>query len=147
MSALASAQLQTFWGAVCLGMALAAAYAIPAASRQVFSLNRVLISVLDLLYSFLAGLLSFLYLLSTVDGQLRGFVLAGEILGALFCRLTVYGAILAVLRWPMKLLSRLLKLALRLLKRCGNSVMKRFAVPEKQPEPGGIFSEESRKSP
>ena len=30
MSALASAQLLTFWGAVCLGMKLAAAYALPA---------------------------------------------------------------------------------------------------------------------
>lgn len=147
MSALASAQLQTFWGAVCLGMAMAAAYAVPAAARQAFSLNRLTVSVLDLVYFFLAGLLSFLYLLSTVDGQLRWFVLAGEILGAMLCRLTVYGVLLAMLRWPLKLLARLLNLPLRLLRRCWNRVVKWLAVPENPSEPGGIFSEESGKSP
>ena len=39
MSALASAQLLTFWGAVCLGMKLAAVYALPAALRDVIVLR------------------------------------------------------------------------------------------------------------
>ena len=147
MSTMASAQLQTFWGAVCLGMALAAAYAVPAAARQAFSLNRVAVSVLDLAYFFLTGLLSFLYLLSTVDGRLRWFVLAGEVLGAMLCRLTVYGIILAVLRWPMKLLARLLKLIQRLFERGWNRMAKWLAAPENPSETGGIFSEESGKSP
>ena len=78
MSALASAQLLTFWGAVCLGMKLAAVYALPAALREELHFSWQLESLLDLLYFTAAGLISFLYLLSTVDGTLRWFVLAGE---------------------------------------------------------------------
>lgn len=90
MSALASAQLLTFWGAVCLGMKLAAVYALPAALREELHFSWQLESLLDLLYFTAAGLISFLYLLSTVDGTLRWFVLAGEVIGAVLLRLTVY---------------------------------------------------------
>lgn len=100
MSALASAQLLTFWGAVCLGMKLAAAYALPAALREELHFSWQLESLLDLLYFTAAGLISFLYLLSTVDGTLRWFVLAGEVIGAVLLRLTVYRWLFRLLRCP-----------------------------------------------
>ena len=56
MSALASAQLLTFWGAVCLGMKLAAVYALPAALREELHFSWQLESLLDLLYFTAAGL-------------------------------------------------------------------------------------------
>lgn len=59
MSALASAQLLTFWGAVCLGMKLAAAYALPAALREELHFSWQLESLLDLLYFTAAGLSAF----------------------------------------------------------------------------------------
>ena len=108
MSALASAQLLTFWGAVCLGMKLAAAYALPAALREELHFSWQLESLLDLLYFTAAGLISFLYLLSTVDGTLRWFVLAGEVIGAVLLRLTVYRWLLRLLRWPLRLCCKLL---------------------------------------
>ena len=55
MSALASAQLLTFWGAVCLGMKLAAAYVLPAALREELHFSWQLESLLDLLYFTAAG--------------------------------------------------------------------------------------------
>ena len=108
MSALASAQLLTFWGAVCLGMKLAAVYALPAALREELHFSWQLESLLDLLYFTAAGLISFLYLLSTVDGILRWFVLAGEVIGAVLLRLTVYRWLLRLLRWPLRLCCKLL---------------------------------------
>lgn len=115
MSALASAQLLTFWGAVCLGMKLAAVYALPAALREELHFSWQLESLLDLLYFTAAGLISFLYLLSTVDGTLRWFVLAGEVIGAVLLRLTVYRWLLRLLRWPLRLCCKLLHGVVKLL--------------------------------
>ncbi|MEI3579861.1 MAG: spore cortex biosynthesis protein YabQ [Acutalibacteraceae bacterium] len=63
---------------------------MPAALREELHFSWQLESPLDLLYFTAAGLISFLYLLSTVDGTLRWFVLAGEVIGAVLLRLTVY---------------------------------------------------------
>ncbi len=147
MSALASAQLLTFWGAVCLGMKLAAAYALPAALREELHFSWQLESLLDLLYFTAAGLISFLYLLSTVDGTLRWFVLAGEVIGAVLLRLTVYRWLLRLLRWPLRLCCKLLHGVGKLTGALWKLVQK--WLPE-QPGPGledGNFSEESTNSP
>ena len=147
MSSLASSQLLIFWGAVWLGAQLAAVYALPAALRAELPLSRLLESLLDLLYFAVAGFISFLYLLSTVEGRLRGFVLLGELLGALLLRLTVYPVLLAVL-------SRLLRLVKGLMRWVGHigSRMGRFVrrwLPEQPDLEGedGNFSEETTKSP
>ena len=147
MSALASAQLLTFWGAVGLGMKLAAVYALPAALRKELHFSWQLESLLDLLYFTAAGLISFLYLLSTVDGTLRWFVLAGEVIGAVLLRLTVYRWLLRLLRWPLRLCCKLLHGVGKLLGALWKLVQK--WLPE-QPGPGledGNFSEESTNSP
>ena len=147
MSALASAQLLAFWGAVCLGMKLAAAYALPAALRKELHFSWQLESLLDLLYFTAAGLISFLYLLSTVDGTLRWFVLAGEVIGAVLLRLTVYRWLLGLLRWPLRLCCKLLHGVVKLLGALWKLVQK--WLPE-QTGPGledGNFSEESTNSP
>ena len=140
MSSLASSQLLIFWGAVWLGAQLAAVYALPAALRAELPLSRLLEALLDLLYFAVAGFISFLYLLSTVEGRLRGFVLLGELLGALLLRLTVYPVLLAVLKGLMRWVGRIGS-------RMGGFV--RRWLPEQPDLEGedGNFSEETTKSP
>lgn len=81
-------------------MKLAAVYALPAALREELHFSWQLESLLDLLYFTAAGLISFLYLLSTVDGTLRWFVLVGEVIGAVLLRLTVYRWLLGCCAGP-----------------------------------------------
>ncbi len=112
---MAQAQFFIFLGAVRLGAVLALAYGVPAALRRAFSLGRGWVSLLDLLYFFAVGLVSFLYLLSTLDGELRAFVLVGEILGALVVRYSVYSPLVHVLSRVFGILRRVLHLPLSLL--------------------------------
>lgn len=147
MSSLASSQLLIFWGAVWLGAQLAAVYALPAALRAELPLSRLLESLLDLLYFAVAGFISFLYLLSTVEGRLRGFVLLGELLGALLLRLTLYPVLLAVLSRLLRLVKGLMRWVGRIGSRMGGFV--RRWLPEQPDLEGedGNFSEETTKSP
>ena len=76
-----------------------------------------------------------------------GFVLAGEVIGAVLLRLTVYRWLLRLLRWPLRLCCKLLHGVGKLLGALWKLVQK--WLPE-QPGPGledGNFSEESTNSP
>ena len=82
-----------------------------------------------------------------MDGTLRWFVLAGEVIGAVLLRLTVYRWLLRLLRWPLRLCCKLLHGVGKLLGALWKLVQK--WLPE-QPGPGledGNFSEESTNSP
>ena len=137
MSALASAQLDIFLGAMKLGAGLALAYAVPDALRRALSLGRRAVSAMDFLFFLFAGLVSFLYLLSTVDGRVRVFVVAGELLGALLLRLTVYPWAVRMLCWPLRLLIWPLSRLLGLAKALGTRILSRLTrPPEVQEEPG-----------
>lgn len=116
---MAAAQFYIFLGAMRLGAVFALLYALPAAARRAFRLSQWWVSALDLLFFFGVGLVSFLYLLSVLDGQLRGFVLIGEGLGALLVRCSAYPLLLRVLEGLLGLLRRILQLPLSLLAKSG----------------------------
>lgn len=98
---LVTEQLGIFMGAWVLGMAFAVLYDLLVAIRRTLNLSVAAVSVLDFLFAVILGTFSFLYMLASVDGRIRGFILIGELLGALLYKTAlsdmVLGALTAIL--------------------------------------------------
>lgn len=82
-------QIYTFLWATVLGAAFCMLYDLFRARRRTGEENAALMSAEDILFSIFAAVITFLFLLVFCCGQIRAFVLLGEALGFILCRLTV----------------------------------------------------------
>ena len=114
----ATNQSVTFLLSCALGGVLCLVFDILRSIRKVKEFGKVAIFFQDILFFVFCALVTFCFLLATTAGELRGFVLVGMVLGAVFLRLTLS-------RFFVVALSFILNLALRL---CGTvkTVFSRF---------------------
>lgn len=79
-----SEQLSIFVAALGTGFILGIVYDILRALRLSFTSSKVAVVVFDLIYCFIFWLASFLFIIAMNKGELRFYIVAGEIIGALF---------------------------------------------------------------
>ena len=79
-----SEQLSIFLASLGAGFLLGILYDVLRALRLSITLSKVAIVIFDLLYFFLFGLFSFLFILALNKGEIRSYIIAGELIGALF---------------------------------------------------------------
>lgn len=91
------------------GMLLGAFYDVFRTIRLVKNKNLIVIFICDILYWTVCGLLTFIFILYVNYGQIRGYIIIGAFLGAVF----YYNTIGAVMIRFMGLLIRLIKRILR----------------------------------
>ena len=82
MTVVVAHQTQIFLGACLLGGFLGVIYDFFRISRLAFHLPRVVILLEDVLFFVICGVVTFLYLAETNDGQVRYFIMLGLLLGA-----------------------------------------------------------------
>lgn len=102
-------QAVTFLWAVAAGAGLCLLYDLFRILRLALRSKNPGIFLQDLLYSFLAAIVTYLLLLARCRGELRGFVLLGELLGFLICRLTVSAVLYSAASKLIFLMRRLKK--------------------------------------
>lgn len=79
-----SEQLSIFVAALGTGFILGIVYDILRAIRLSFTSSKAAVVIFDLLYCFIFWLGSFLFIIALNKGELRFYIVAGEIIGALF---------------------------------------------------------------
>ncbi len=79
-----SEQLSIFLSSLGLGFLLGILYDIFRAIRLSFTNSKIAVVIFDLLYFFCFGLFSFLFILALNKGEVRSYIIAGEIIGAFF---------------------------------------------------------------
>lgn len=84
-----SLQIKTSLYGMALGVLLCGLYDIIKALRSISNNGAVGIFVGDIIFSVLSAIITFLFLLATTDGEIRGYALFFEGVGFLISRLTV----------------------------------------------------------
>lgn len=79
-----SRQLTIFLCAIGVGFLLGVLYDVIRAIRLSFTESKTAIIIFDVLYFFLLGILSFLFILATNKGEVRFYIIFGQIIGWLF---------------------------------------------------------------
>lgn len=79
-----SQQLSIFIGALGLGFLLGILYDVLRAIRLTFTSSKVFNIFFDLLYFFIFGISTFMFILALNKGEVRLYIIAGEIIGAAF---------------------------------------------------------------
>lgn len=99
-----SLQAEAFLWSIILGAWLCFLYDILRAERIIFKSSFIFIAIGDIFYFFFASVLTFLFLLIFCCGQVRLFVLSGEIIGFIVFRLILSGLWLRLLIPVFKIL-------------------------------------------
>ncbi len=107
MGILVSQQSIIFLAACLLGAGLGLIYDVFRVFRLVFRQGRLLILAEDLLFWFLAGWITFLFLLLFTEAQLRLYVLLGQSLGFLVYHFSLGELVIALFRRLIALVKRL----------------------------------------
>lgn len=120
-----SEQLSIFVASLGLGFLLGVLYDVVRAIRLSLPYSKIATVIFDLLYCFLFGIITFLFILALNKGEVRFYIIAGEIIGALFYYISfgiavikitdhvtaflkkVYKLIFSIIRAPFRLLKRL----------------------------------------
>jgi spore cortex biosynthesis protein YabQ len=120
-----SEQLSIFVASLGLGFLLGVLYDVVRAIRLSLPYSKIATVIFDLLYCFLFGTITFLFILALNKGEVRFYIIAGEIIGALFYYISfgiavikirdhvtaflkkVYKLIFSIIRAPFRLLKRL----------------------------------------
>ena len=76
-----SFQIFTFLASIIVGIIYCAFYDIFRALRYVKNFNNFIVFIQDIFYFFIISVTTFIYLLSTTNGQIRFYVLVGILLG------------------------------------------------------------------
>lgn len=102
-----SLQVQAFFAAVIFGALLCLVYDLLRASRLTGADGFAAVLAGDLVYSLLAAVLTFLFLLVFTGGQVRFYALAGLASGFALCRVTLSRLWLRFAVWLFSLVRRL----------------------------------------
>lgn len=79
-----SEQLSIFLSSLGLGFLLGILYDVLRAVRLSFTDSKIAVVIFDLLYFLCFGIFSFLFILALNKGEIRSYIIAGEIIGAFF---------------------------------------------------------------
>ncbi|ACL77374.1 spore cortex biosynthesis protein YabQ [Ruminiclostridium cellulolyticum] len=129
-------QVYIFLYAVLAGGILAFLYDILRIKRRAIKTNVVILSIEDIVYWLLSAIIVFFTVYNINDGQMRGFIFIGNILGvtlylSLFSRIVIASSMLVinfikkvvffiwkVITYPFRLLFKILSVPLRFIGRC-----------------------------
>ena len=84
-----SNQFTTLGLSVCLGCILCAVYDIFRASRKAGFNSAIFVFVTDILFWVLSAFVTFIFLISRTNGEIRGYVLVGEFIGFALFRISL----------------------------------------------------------
>ncbi len=93
-----SAQAVTFLYSLILGLIFCVFYDILRAIRYAFKFNDLTILFQDIFYFVIISFITFIFLLSLTNGEIRAYVLIGILLGFIICLLTFSRFFTAVLK-------------------------------------------------
>ena len=128
-------QVYIFFYAVLAGGILAFLYDILRIKRRAIKTNVVILSLEDMIYWLLSAIIVFLTVYNSNDGQMRGFIFIGNILGvtlylSLFSRLVIASSMMVInfikkvllfiwkiVTYPFRLIFRILSVPLRFMGR------------------------------
>ena len=79
-----SEQLTIFLSSLGMGFLLGVLYDFLRAIRLSFTKSKVALIIFDILYFILFGVLTFLFILTLNKGEVRSYIIAGELIGAVF---------------------------------------------------------------
>lgn len=79
-----SEQLTCFLSSLGMGFLLGVLYDVLRAIRLSFTKSKIALVIFDILYFVLFGVLTFLFILAFNKGEVRSYIIAGELMGALF---------------------------------------------------------------
>ena len=108
-------QTTAFLYSCALGAALCAVYDVFRAIRMFFLPGRILVAFLDILYFFLAAVFTFAFFMAVSQGEIRGYLYFGELIGWLLYYETIGS-------WLLRLQNKLFAI----LRRIGKKVVVPF---------------------
>ncbi len=129
-------QVYIFFYAVLAGGILAFLYDILRIKRRAIKTNVVILSVEDIIYWMLSAIIVFLTVYNSNNGQMRGFIFIGNILGvtlylSLFSKIVIASSMMVinfikkvllfiwnVVTYPFKILFKIFSVPLRFIGRC-----------------------------
>ncbi len=91
-----SRQLTIFLCALGAGFLLGILYDVMRAMRLSFTTSKAAVVIFDVVYFLLCGILSFLFILALNKGEVRFYIIAGEIIGWLFYYLSLGLAVIKI---------------------------------------------------
>ncbi|MBR4973605.1 MAG: spore cortex biosynthesis protein YabQ [Clostridia bacterium] len=94
-----SSQLNSLLYSIAFGAIICIFYDILRATRFVFKFKNITIFLQDLFFFIFLAISIFSFLLVTTNGQLRGYIILGVVIGFSVCRLTISIAIVLVLKF------------------------------------------------
>ena len=83
-----TAQIFTFMYSICLGIIFCVFYDVFRSLRKSIKFSSIVIFFQDILYFFIISIITFIFLLSLTNGEIRGFVIFGILIGFLLCYFT-----------------------------------------------------------
>ncbi len=129
-------QVYIFFYAVLAGVILAFLYDILRIKRRAIKTNVLILSIEDIIYWLLSAIIVFLTVYNSNDGQMRGFIFLGNILGvtlylSVFSRLVIASSMMIinfikkvllfiwkVVTYPFRLIFKILSVPLRFIGGC-----------------------------
>ncbi|EGD48405.1 Spore cortex biosynthesis protein, YabQ-like protein [Ruminiclostridium papyrosolvens DSM 2782] len=129
-------QVYIFFYAVLAGVIIAFLYDVLRIKRRAIKTNVVILSIEDIIYWLLSAIIVFLTVYNSNDGQMRGFIFLGNILGvtlylSVFSRLVIASSMMIinfikkvllfiwkVVTYPFRLIFKILSVPLRFIGGC-----------------------------
>lgn len=108
MKEIISAQTMVFGYAVLFGMILGMVYDVFRITRIAFKHSTVVIAVQDIFYLLVCAVVTFFYMLTVTQGQIRIFIFIGELIGWVFYYFTIGELVIGVSSAIIKFIKRLL---------------------------------------
>ena len=104
-------QLINFGWSVVLGIIFCTLYDVLKAIRKVISFSAISIFFQDIFFSLALAFTTFTYLLSVTNGELRGFIFVGIVVGFVLARVTFSIIFVRFLKWIIGLIYGLFSVA------------------------------------
>ena len=90
-----------------MGIIFCLLYDIFKATRLFWKIKTVGVFISDILFFIIAALIEFCFLLSRSNGEIRGFILAAEVIGFIFCRFTFSKIYLKILIFLLNIIKKI----------------------------------------
>lgn len=110
-----SEQLSIFIAALGVGFLLGVLYDVLRTIRLSLTSAKVAVVLFDLLYFFLFGLFTFLFILALNKGEIRSYIIAGELIGAVFYYISFGIAAIKFTNRFVKILKRFYEIVFRVI--------------------------------
>ncbi len=92
-------QITTFVLSLLLGCIFCLSYDILRALRKVCLNSFIAVNICDILYWIIYAFVTFIFLIARTNGEIRGFVLFGELIGFVLFRVSISKYIVGILGW------------------------------------------------